>query len=277
MWDMKKLLLAAITSIALYCTKATAKLDMAPNAVDDMYKGCHKEVMKIVHSDLLGQELNNSMHFQKAWNANTKCPMLIPGGTKEHTTAIMAYVNGDAEFTQTFDREVKTMGVNVSTYERFKFKSLHFLLMDSLRLLKPKDCKIMYIFTEKQHKLDIGATLSFGTFKITDLDYEMGKKMNDMDDLFLLNITSCFYINLTDPTCNLKKDMGLISPAEVFTVEKIYKRKDKDEDTEYTEIVLKHLNLTNSHNCYFFSRSPADVSTLWLVSMLVALSLFFAG
>ncbi|XP_033181564.1 ecto-ADP-ribosyltransferase 3-like isoform X3 [Mastacembelus armatus] len=211
MWDMKKLLLAAITSIALYCTKATAKLDMAPNAVDDMYKGCHKEVMKIVHSDLLGQELNNSMHFQKAWNANTKCPMLIPGGTKEHTTAIMAYVNGDAEFTQTFDREVKTMGVNVSTYERFKFKSLHFLLMDSLRLLKPKDY------------------------------------------------------------------MGLISPAEVFTVEKIYKRKDKDEDTEYTEIVLKHLNLTNSHNCYFFSRSPADVSTLWLVSMLVALSLFFAG
>ncbi|TDH11318.1 hypothetical protein EPR50_G00059620 [Perca flavescens] len=69
--------------------------------------------------------------------------------------------------------------------------------------------------------------------------------------------------------------MALLSPAEVFTVEAVNQIYDEKYDAEYTEIVLKHSQQDSSHNCYSFSRSPADVPTQWLVVMLVGLSLFF--
>lgn len=226
-------------------------MDMAPDAFDDLYKGCREEAMeKFIHSDLLKEELEHTEAFKKAW-IGSKCPKTIPSGIKEHTAALSAYANGDVDFKNAFDDAVMTVGNNVSTYKKdFYFKSLHFLLMDALNLLKPKTCKNVYSVTEKENKVQNGSNVRFGKFTTGHLTYSSLKKETDLDGMTVFIISSCFFVNLEDNACI--KDEALISPAEVFTVEEV--KKVNEEDSEYTEIVLKHSEILSEHNCYIFSR-----------------------
>lgn len=278
MWDKRKLLLAAIVFIALYDNVTATRenqLDMAPDAVDDIYDGCRQQTLeKVIHSGLLRQELNHSKGFQRAWSRSSQCSRQIPGGLKEHTAALLAYANGDEDFIQTFNDAVRTQGGNVSTYEsHFNFKSLHFLLMDSMTLLYPKKCKTMYVFTELQNKPTKGSTVRLGCFLQAHSNYTELKKLEDWDEGVIFNITSCLFVNLGGNICS-DEDTALLSPAEEFTVEDVKQVTDSN-DSEYTYIVLKHSKVNSMHNCYVSSRSPADGSTQWSALALAALSLFF--
>lgn len=274
MWDKRKVLLAAIVFMALSCKVKTTErqklLEVAPDVVDYMYDGCRDQAMeKFIHSDLLTQELSRSKEFQ---DANTQCPKMIPKGIKEHTAALWAYDKG-GNFIDAFDRAVATKGGNVSTYEQFfNFKSLHFLLMDAITLLHPdrKECKTLHLISDTSVKN--GSKVRFEGFAKVHLHYNPYKE--DLNDLVMFNITSCFFANLGSNICKSDDDEVLLSPAEVFTVENV-KPKTGPDDTEYTEIVLTRSELDRSHNCVMFSRSPAHVSAQWPVLVLVALSLFF--
>ncbi|KAA8594758.1 hypothetical protein FQN60_011893 [Etheostoma spectabile] len=256
MWERRKLLLAAIVFAALNYKLTSAKmLDMASDAVDDLYDGCRKEAMeKFINLGFLEKELRGSKEFKKAWDANTQCSKLIPRGTKEHTTALLAYAR-DSNFAKTFDDAVESMGGNVSTYENhFHFKSLHFLLMDSMLLLNPKkDCKTVYVLQEG-YTAQKGSKVRFGRFTKVQTSYRALRMLEDWDGQVFLNITSCIFVNLGDNICGEEKDMALLSPAEVFTVEAVNKINDEINEEEYTEVVLKHSQQDSSHNCYSFSR-----------------------
>lgn len=227
-------------------------LDMAPDAVDNLYNGCREQALEtFIHSGLLGQELNHSKGFQKAWSQMIQCSKLIPGKIKEHSAALSAYANGDEDFIKTFNKAVETLGVNVSTYEKqFHFKSFHFLLMDSMMLLPPKECKTVYALPVETYAAKKGSTVRFGRFTMVYPHYSELKKMFDFDGQVLLNITSCFFANLGANICS-EEDAALLSPAEVFTVEDVKKITDED---EYTVIILKHSKVDSSHNCTIFSR-----------------------
>uniref|UniRef100_A0A3B4HD11 NAD(P)(+)--arginine ADP-ribosyltransferase n=1 Tax=Pundamilia nyererei TaxID=303518 RepID=A0A3B4HD11_9CICH len=221
------------------------------NVVDDQYKGCGEEAMKrFIESDVLKRELNNSEGFQKAWNKSIECSKQIPGGRKEHTAALSVYVNGDHNLLQRLNKAIETMGGNVSIYEnRFHFKSLHFLLMDSMRLLKPKECKNVYVLLSGQNQPQKGSTVRFPSFTSAYSDYEKLKSETDLYEEVVLNLTSCFFVNLKDYVCGQGQDEILLSPAEVFTVEDINSKVvEADDDSQYVEIVLKHSGLKSSHN-----------------------------
>nr|XP_014268839.2 ecto-ADP-ribosyltransferase 5 isoform X4 [Maylandia zebra] len=302
----KRVLLATIFFFTAVCYKVTAQetrlLDFlnSTNVVDDQYKGCHEEAMKtFIESDVLKRELSEG--FQKAWNKSNECSKQIPQGRKEHTAALSVYLKADKSFIQTLNKAIETMGGNVSIYENhFNFKSLHFLLMDSMTLLKPKECKNFYVFQDGQNQPQKGSTVRFTSFTLAYSDYEELKRLEDVNENTILNLTSCFFVNLKDYVCGQEQDEILLSPAEVFTVEQVETKTTSDGD-EYLEIVLKQSGLQSSHNCYIFSRTsrghetttavierssvpgvvtdrnrspPAVVSTLWLVSVLAALSLF---
>lgn len=273
MWDRGKLLLAVTLFTVLY-HKVTAKktLDMAPDSVDNTYSECREKAWeKFIHSGLLGQELNRSAGLQKAWTQGADCPMQIPGRTTEHTSALRAYAYGDADSKKSVDKAIETLGGNISTYETlFHFKSLHFLLMDSI-LLQPKTCKTFYIISKVGYEAKKGSMVRFGTF-MKVFPYSGLQDEPELDDIVVLNITSCFFANLEASSCG-EGDSALISPAEVFTVEEEKKMTDDDNDNVYTVIVLKHAELKTQNSCVIFSRSTADVSTRWLVLVLVALSL----
>nr|XP_046273355.1 ecto-ADP-ribosyltransferase 4 [Scatophagus argus] len=274
MWNKRKLLLAAGIFIAL-CYKATGNrekpLDMAPNAVDSRYDGCREQALeKFIHSGLLEQELNDNVLFQNTWKEE-KCSDVIPGKTINHTKAQLAYTSVGTNFLKTFNNAVETMGVNVSTYENnFHFKSLHFLLMDSMTAMPSEKCKTVYALPEEHYTAIKGSKVRLGRFIIAHSD---SKQMEDLDGQVLLRITSCFFANSMMNICK-KEDVILLSPAEVFTVEDVQDITDEVADTEYTEIFLKHSAISPSNKCYIFSRSPANACSRWIVLVLVALSLF---
>lgn len=221
-------------------------LNMTLNVVDDLYGACHEEAMKQFIPDLLEQELNSSKSFQKAWRSNSQCP-LIPGGTKDHTTALSVLHFGGPEFLKELDEAVETMGANLSTYkDNFHFKSLHFLLADSMRLLNPnKTCKTVFTFLEeKEDKPLVGTRVRFSGFTVVHSDFE---SLGDVEEQTILRIKSCFYVDLDDHICEKNILETLISPAEVFTVDSV-------NHGAFTEVNLSHQGLNSTHDCYMFPR-----------------------
>lgn len=224
----------------------------APDLVDELYLGCPKEAKeRILHSGLLQKELKQSASFQGAWRRSPNCSRLIPGGTMEHTDALSIY-DFATDFKDKFNNEVQATAGNYSIYEeKFPFKTFRFLLMDSMRLLKPKQCKNVYLAQDKS-TLQQGATVRFESFTSVSSDADTETRLEDMDGRVLLNITSCFFANLKDHLCKTNMENSiLLSPAEVFTVESVEK---VSEDEEYTLVALKHSKLGMSHSCHILSR-----------------------
>uniref|UniRef100_A0A8C6U0R8 NAD(P)(+)--arginine ADP-ribosyltransferase n=1 Tax=Neogobius melanostomus TaxID=47308 RepID=A0A8C6U0R8_9GOBI len=180
---------------------------MAPDAVDDMYEGCAKDAL-------------NNEAFQRAWDQSQTpaCTKIIPGGMKEHTTALQTYVTSDETFRKNLNNAVYTCGTNTTTYEdNFYFKSLHFLLMDSIRLLNPGACKTVYAFSDP-----------------------IFTKERDLYDEVILGINTCFFAELEGNICH-DDPIRLLSPTEEFTVEEV---KTVEEDgASYNMIMLKHSQL----------------------------------
>lgn len=250
-------------------------LDMALDAVDDLYEGCRDEAMtKFIKSDLLTQELDQNKKFKKIWDENSQCSKLISGGMKEHTTALSAIANGGIDFLKDFNSEVKMMGTNESTYRNFNYKALHFLLTDAMKLsknLNAKQCRTVYYLSESTHTATSNSRVRLGRFVIAFKSYNELRDLEDWHDRSIFNITTCFFFSLGEDFCSEDTDMVLLSPAEMFTVKYIGNKIDQINEQTYTEVVLEQPELENRHNCYMFSRSPADVSALWLVLVLVIL------
>ncbi|KAM4750045.1 T-cell ecto-ADP-ribosyltransferase 1-like [Anableps anableps] len=277
MYNKAKLLLVSLIFSSFYSqvTLSNAKLLDATSAViDDLYNGCRKEAIEKFTPDLLKQELGKSKKLQKAWEiwkewrTKRNCTSRIPGGTEEHTSALSIYQYGDTDFIKELNNAVETMMVNVTTYEKdFHFKAIHFLLMDSMMLLKQKECKDVYVIQDNGEKLpETNSKVRFASFTVVETDLED----EDVTDETIIKIKTCFYVSLGDQLCLRKLDKMLLSPAEVFTVERV----DKKINEEFTEVVLAHSALQSNHNCVMFSRSAADMPTNLFLPLLVALTIF---
>ncbi|KAM9818707.1 GPI-linked NAD(P)(+)--arginine ADP-ribosyltransferase 1 [Syngnathus typhle] len=260
---MKKTFL--VVYVVLYTVSAVKQLDMAPNAVDLLYEGCRDDTMeKLIRSDVLHQELSQNIDFYAAWS--DKCPTLLPGGTKEHTSALLAFINGKNAFKKAFNDAVETMGVNASTYEeRFHYKSLHFLLTDAMSLVRQKTCKNVYRVSEMEYKVEKGVRVRFGRFTTVQSDVSMKE---DVEGGIYFNITTCFYISL-EGFCGITEDVAILSPTEEFMVEDI----KLSDDGDYTEVILKHSKLKATDDCYK-SRAPEESASQWPMMALVSFVLF---
>ncbi|KAK7912901.1 hypothetical protein WMY93_013112 [Mugilogobius chulae] len=278
----KHFVFAVLCSLALF-TKGEIKipLDIAPDAVDDMYEGCTKDALdKLVLSDLLHEELNNSVVFQTAWlqPQSSACPKVIPGGLKQHTTALRTIAADEGTLRKALNNAVYEHGRNATTYEDdFHFKSLHFLLMDSIRLLDPglSVCTTVYSFSDPAFSAQKGSTVRLGRFWVGYSSLEILKKASDLSDEVILSITTCFFAELGVNICS-KEPMTLLSPTEEFTVEDVRDIEEEDNDVSYQMIVLKHSQLKSTHNCYIFSGSP-DISSHWLFLALLTPSIFIVS
>uniref|UniRef100_A0A8C7MIH6 NAD(P)(+)--arginine ADP-ribosyltransferase n=1 Tax=Oncorhynchus kisutch TaxID=8019 RepID=A0A8C7MIH6_ONCKI len=211
-------------------------MDMVPNAVDDQYTHCREQMLKkVVEGGLLEEELKNRKTYSDAWGAK-QCTKLIPGGVKQHTNALVAYGHGGYEFRNMFNQAVETQGGNVTVYNsNFQFKSLHFLLMDAMRLLKTENCQTVFRGSSKDYEAQVGSEVRFGRFTSTKAKRSDAEE-SALDNGILFNITSCTVVNVDDYTCFSDSIDQLISPAEVFRVAEV--KNVRNEDDEYREIVL---------------------------------------
>lgn len=232
---------------------------MVSGAVDDRYTGCRdKAFEKFIKGGLLKEELKLNADLSEAWSSPEACFKQNPKTSKDHLAALITLDSEDesakSSFLTSFNKAVKTLGEDAKMYEdQFQFKSLHFLLMDSMRELQPKDCKTVYADLEDRYVASKGSKMRLGRFLKAYFSFSDLKKLSDLNDHFILNITSCFFAKMGVDICS-KEDAVLLSPAEVFTVEDLTKVNLEDEDTEYQVMTLKHAQLFSNHNCYIFSR-----------------------
>ncbi|XP_038160703.1 ecto-ADP-ribosyltransferase 5-like [Cyprinodon tularosa] len=293
-WERIRLVLLTGLSFYSQVNLSTSELLNASSAViDDLYDGCREEAMKKFNPDILKQELGKSEKLEKAWNkweqekTKINCSSKIPGGNKEHTSALSVYHYGDRDFIKELNNAVKMMMINVTTYENdFHFKALHFLLMDSMKLLKPKECKEVYLVQEEQIKQEPNSSVRFASFIVAETDLGL----IDYADQVVLKIKTGFYIDLGDQLCQRYLGKILLSPAEVFNIETVAEKENKDGD-EFIEVVLAHSAIKGNHNCVMFSRdqdrgtrgekedkallegSAADFSNNLFLPLLVALAM----
>lgn len=228
---------------------------MASDSVDDRYVGCRDQAFEtFIKGGLLDEELKLNTDFSKAWIIEEACLKQKPETSKEHLTALTAHNSEDQKIIADFNQAVKTLGANATLYkEKFHFKAFHFLLMDSMRKQQPKDCKTVYAVPGYRYSDSKGSKVRLGQFLKAYSSFSYLGKMMDLEGSLVFNITSCFFAKMGADVCSAE-DAVLLSPAEVFTLENFEKVNEKEKETEYEVITLKHAGLFSYHNCYIFSR-----------------------
>ncbi|GAA6112108.1 T-cell ecto-ADP-ribosyltransferase 1-like, partial [Tachysurus ichikawai] len=194
-------------------------LDMAPDAVDDDFLECRDKMLKVVTDSLLQEELDSEEEFKDLWSKYSgTCRKSIPGGTSLHTDALQAYGNSKLKFRTNFNNLVYSNGTNNTTYRDFRFKSLHFLLSDSLRLLNPTNtCRTVYYGTNKKYTVVLGTKVRFGMFLNPTTSKSAASEDVDSEEGSLFIINSCSVVDVEQKPCNCEELQYLLSPAEVFT------------------------------------------------------------
>ncbi|XP_040050610.2 ecto-ADP-ribosyltransferase 5-like [Gasterosteus aculeatus] len=229
-------------------------LDMAPNSVDDMYKGCVADMEKKA-KDFLKEELKED-EFNQIWEKQeaTQPPEPL---TKEENTALLVYTS-NAIYAD-FNKATREQGGGREQYKTaFKYHALHFYLTRAVQKIKAQDDKIKTKNSEKTcynvyrrtnkffHQDVLNKTVRLGSFSST----------SRRKDLTKYGKTSCFEIH----TCmgadvmkhSVKKDEKevLIPPYEVFNVTEITERSEQPD--LWCDVVYKlesTKNPTSNLNC----------------------------
>ncbi|XP_072525956.1 GPI-linked NAD(P)(+)--arginine ADP-ribosyltransferase 1-like isoform X2 [Salminus brasiliensis] len=270
------LLLLILLSRLSHAVRAEEKtLDMAPNAVDDDFSGCRDRMLQAVTEPggLLQKELRARRDFAEMWNNSQTCKKQIPGLTPHHLTALQTYGNSKTQFRKTFNHNIHTSGSNSTTYKnQFTFKSLHFLLTDTMRHLNAGEtCRLVYYGTSNRYTAETGMDIRFGKLIRSANEESLEKeKVEAGGEGTLFHITSCSVVNVENYTCSSEEIEQLISPTEVFRVENV--RPVSNEDGDYNIITLTHSRFLSSHHCYLFDRAPGGSSSPALSSTVLALA-----
>ncbi|XP_042259895.1 erythroblast NAD(P)(+)--arginine ADP-ribosyltransferase-like isoform X2 [Thunnus maccoyii] len=204
-------------------------LNMAPDAVDDMYYGCTEEMKKKVKTKYFKKE--NKGIFQKAWKAAKKCSTKKKDPedkalTKDHMLAICAYTaefnsgyknnENDKKLYDEFNKAVRTGRSNYSS--TFPYHSLHFWLTTAIQTLNSNyHCHTTYRRTNVTFTGNVNDIIRFGAFasssKRTNLT-QFGNKT-------CFEIETCSGAYLKNYSKHPREEEVLIPPYETFKITNI--------------------------------------------------------
>lgn len=241
-------------------------LDMALDAVDDMYSGCNDRMASKVQKEYLPNERNKAGdNFTKAWNEaekyynkiwkrkSGKRPRTFLG--KEQIMSLYAYSLDKPNIYAEFNNAVRTQRPNYKS--SFLYHSLHFFLTDAIQKLNGRQentgrCVTAYRRVNQSFRRDVLNTpMRFGSFTSTSLGwYPSASRFGDK---------SCFEIN----TCygadiSLFSKLGeaerevLVPPYEVFKITNIKKRAEFKSLPCEVLYVLKSMGAASNLNCALF-------------------------
>ncbi|XP_006634213.1 erythroblast NAD(P)(+)--arginine ADP-ribosyltransferase-like [Lepisosteus oculatus] len=202
-------------------------LDMAPNSVDDSYADCTPQMLKNVLNNYLLKEQNSNSVFKNAWNSAEKHwqkhPTKLPSGMrKEHALAMLTYTKGGKNpIYEKFNAAVRRGAKSYKT--DFSYKSLHFLLVNGLHLLKQQEgqpCRVTYRGTSKLFRVQKGSQVRFGSFASSSPDQNVA---NNFAKKSLFKIKTCLGADvMAFSSCPKEKEV-LIPPHEKFEVTRVTK------------------------------------------------------
>ncbi|XP_024000256.2 erythroblast NAD(P)(+)--arginine ADP-ribosyltransferase-like [Salvelinus sp. IW2-2015] len=215
-----------MVSLPLHGPKPNIPLDMAPDSVDDSYKGCEEKMFRKVHDYYLPTERLNNKDFNQAWTdaeASYK-PKPNRALSKTYFLAIKVYVTEYPKIYKSFNEATRTQKKSYST--TFKYHSLHFLLTNALRILNKKNKRFQtFRGTNVSFHGVRNTEMRFGQFTSSSLDKKIAGKHFGTRSCF--EIITYFGAPLVGYSQMAHEKEVLIPPYEVFNITEVLKRKDK--------------------------------------------------
>ncbi|XP_048851850.1 erythroblast NAD(P)(+)--arginine ADP-ribosyltransferase-like isoform X2 [Brienomyrus brachyistius] len=239
-------LLVLFTFLIVAAVAHAKTMDMSCMAVDDQFVGCEHHMMQEVMDPqgLLVKELKESKGFKEEWKSITHGKGNL---TQQHVQALEAY-SSDTKFRRMFNEAVERQGLNISTYHRnFTYKSLHFLLTDTLRILR-QGCHMVYRGSETKYHAKVGSEVRFGRFTAVVTKKSEAEESGIDGTVFVIN--SCSAVKIEDYVRKTSEISWLVAPFEQFNVTRV-----RDTD-DHTEITLDHQSFHSFHNCSMFRDFP---------------------
>nr|XP_019939490.1 PREDICTED: ecto-ADP-ribosyltransferase 5-like isoform X1 [Paralichthys olivaceus] len=218
--------------------KGQPPLDLAPNAVDDMYAGCRDKMENRVKKQYLAKEKNKDKNFMLAWgeaekyyNKKWKRKGKRPstGLGKEQIMALYVYSLDKPNVYLEFNNAVRT---NKSVYmTTFKYHALHFFLTDALQTLSARKpeverCLTGYRRVNSYFSQDVlNKLIRFGSFTSSSMGWYPSSERFGDKSCFEIVTCSGVDISLYSKLGEAERE-ALIPPYEVFKVAKIERRSD---------------------------------------------------
>lgn len=231
-------------------------LDMAPNAIDDMYNGCKDEMKTKVEKEFLPNEKNTNSQFKQAWEEaeqvyNTKWKRETVMA-KEQFMAIYVYNFGKRQIYQEIKKAVQTQHCNYKT--TFNYHSVTFFLTDALQNLNARGAEKGRCFVA-YHRVDqyfsqnvLGKEIRFGYFTSTTLRGYSAKERKGSKSCF--KIETCYGADIS-MFGNVDTE-ALIPPYEVFNVTGIRHRCQQPSLDCEVVYELKSTHALSNLNCALF-------------------------
>lgn len=241
-------------------------LDLAPNAVDDMYTGCKDKMEHRVRKEYLVNERNKDNNFTLAWSQAEKYynkkwrpkkgkrPPTSLG--KEQIMAIYAYTLDTPKIYLDFNTAVRTQKSKYRT--TFRYHTLHFFLTDALQTLnarKPEEERCLTGFRRVNSYFSqdvLNRVIRFGSFTSSSMGWYPSAARFGNKSCFEIVTCSGADISLYSKLGEAERE-ALIPPYEVFKVSKIERRSDQKSLPCEVVYKLKSTGKTLSNlNCALF-------------------------
>ncbi|XP_036031703.1 T-cell ecto-ADP-ribosyltransferase 2-like [Onychomys torridus] len=224
-----------------------SNLDMAPNAFDDQYEGCVKD-MERKAPQLLQEDFNMSRDLKPEWEKaekrwkEIKNTMSNPKGFHDfHGTALVAYTG---KIYEDFNRAVREFRGNPGN---FHYKAFHYYLTRALQLLSNNNCHNVSRGTRNKFHYSGKGSVRFGQFASSSLEervalYEFGGASGT-----LFTIKTCLGANISKFSHKPKQKEVLIPGYEVYS-----KVTQTSSGKGYDKISLDSPKREKSNfNCYY--------------------------
>nr|XP_015194819.1 PREDICTED: erythroblast NAD(P)(+)--arginine ADP-ribosyltransferase-like [Lepisosteus oculatus] len=243
----------AVAESRLCCAQdwlGPVRLDMAQSSVDDQYAGCHRKMLQEVTrpGGLLHRERNMNAELNVAWNSAIYTHY-IPGATVEHARALRVYTMERPPVYRSFNAATRSQGGSRHLYRlRYRYKALHFLLTDALRLLKRLQgpgCRAVYRGTRLRFQVTPNGYIRFGSFTSTSARPRVAKRFGQTT---FFRITTCYGADISAFSAFASEQEVLIPPFEMFAVKSV--RKTAAGKT----VVLVSSGTFSNLKCSFFTR-----------------------
>ncbi|XP_051988718.1 GPI-linked NAD(P)(+)--arginine ADP-ribosyltransferase 1-like [Xyrauchen texanus] len=217
-------------------------LDMELKSVDDQYEGCTANMAHLVETEFLEKEISEDSTFATVWKDGVrKAKAPEDNLTQNHSIAIYVYTSNRVY--SDFNNAVRS---DKQEYKdmTYGWYSLHFLLTDTIQILKKRQKKCQNTFRGayvEYNKGVLNKEVRFGSFASSSLSQTVAKKFGDKS---CFEIETCEGAELTKYSVFPGEKEVLIPPYENFKVTDI--KKGSWCDTVY---VLKSSGRRSDLNC----------------------------
>ncbi|XP_043853305.1 ecto-ADP-ribosyltransferase 5-like [Dromiciops gliroides] len=249
-WKIIIFIIVMIIGLVTYELKLGFKrnyMSLEPNAFDDQYLGCERDMMKNA-KELLAKERKVDPQLNDVWEeAEKRWKSLHPDINekrieKHFEIAVIAYTDYKIPFYRKFNDMVRTCCTSRDDYmKNFHFKAFHFYLTRAIQLLGG-ECVPVYRGISLKFYPDKTREMRFGQFASSSKDITVARNYAKGSGT-LYTFTTCLGASIQHLSYNESEKEVLIPPYQVFGVSTF----------ESTYFGLNTVSLENKTTCSNFN------------------------